>query len=146
MWVGVRACVCVSVGVYVRTCVCGCGGFYVCVCLCVCLCVRVCGGARVCGCVSVCVGVFLCVWVLRVRVWWMYVCVCACARVCVCVCACARVCVCGLFIYSLPFSTLYYKVTLHALQLNIHNTVTHIYTYVQFLLFCLVTAGLLSVF
>ena len=34
---------------------------------------------------------------------------------------------------------------LHALQLNIHNTVTHINTYVQFLPFSIVRAGLLSV-
>ena len=53
------------------------------------------------------------------------------------------VCVCVL----LTFSMLHYEVILHALQqLNIHNTVTYIYTYIQFLLFSIVTAGLLSVF
>ena len=55
------------------------------------------------------------------------------------------VCVC-VFFHLLTFRMLHYKVILHALQLNIHNTVTYIYTYAQFLPFSIVTAGLLSVF
>jgi len=70
--------------------------------------------------------------------------------VCVCVCVCVGVCVCGCvfvwFFYLLTFSVLHYKVILHDLQLNIHNTVTYIYTYVKFLPFSIVTADLLSVF
>jgi len=54
-------------------------------------------------------------------------------------------CMC-FFISLLTFSMLHYRVILHALQLNIHNTVTYIYTYIQFLPFSIVTAGLLSVF
>ena len=50
------------------------------------------------------------------------------------------------FIYLLTFSMLHYKVILHALELNIQNKVTYIYNLAQFLLFFIVTAGLLSVF
>ena len=108
-------------------------------CVCVCVCVWV---GCVCGW-GVCVGVRVCV------------CVCVCVGRCVCVCVC--VCVCGwvcrwvclyvfMFLNLLTFSMLHYKVILHVLQLNIHNTVTYISTYVQFLPFSIVTAGLLSVF
>ena len=54
---------------------------------------------------------------------------------------------CGqVFFNLLTFSMLHYIVILHALQLNIHNTVTYIYTYVQFLPLFIDTAGLLSLF
>jgi len=77
--------------------------------------------------------------------------VCGICNVCVCVCGggefvmrgCVYVWVC---MFLLTFSMLHYKVILHAFMLNFHNTVTYIYTYVQFLPFSTVTAGLLSVF
>jgi len=57
---------------------------------------------------------------------WVYVCVCVC--VCMSVCLCMCVCVCGCMLFNLlPHSMLHYNVTLHTLQLNIHNTVTYIY-------------------
>jgi len=71
------------------------------------------------------------------------------ALVCIlCVWGCLHVgvCVCVCFSYLFTFSMLHYMVILHALQLHIHNTVTYIYTYVQFLSFSIVTAGLISVF
>ena len=78
------------------------------VCVCVCVCVwGVCARARVCVHVRVCGGV----------------------GVHACVCVHARV---RLFIFLLTFSMLHYKVILHALQLNIHNTVTYIYTIYNF--------------
>lgn len=46
----------------------------------------------------------------------------------------------------IAFSMLHYKVILHDLRIHIHNRVTCIYTHVQFLLFSMVTAGLLSGF
>ena len=105
-----------------------------------------------CVCVSVCV--YVCV-VCECSVCGVCVCVCG-VSVCVCVCG-VRVCVCGVcgvcvcvvflfFIYLLTFIMLHYKVILHALQLNIHNTITYIYNYVQFPPFSIITAGLLSVF
>jgi len=67
------------------------------------------------------------------------VCVCACV-VCWCVCVCVCVCVSVFFfIYLLACSKLHSNIILHASQLNIHNTATYIYTYVQFLPFSLVT-------
>ena len=45
-----------------------------------------------------------------------------------------RVYVC-MYVFLLTYSMLHYKVTLHAFILNFHNTVTYIYTYVQFLPF-----------
>ena len=89
----------------------------------------------VCVCVSVC----LCVCVI--------VCLCVCVWQCVCVCLflCVFVSV-YVFFYLFTFNMLHYKVILNALQLNIHNTVTYIYTYIQFLLFSIVTTVLLSVF
>jgi hypothetical protein len=69
----------------------------------------------------------------------MYVCMCVCVYVCVYV----RMYVC---IFLLTSSILHYKVILHAFMLNFYNTVTYIYIYVQFITFCTVMAGLLSVF
>ena len=50
------------------------------------------------------------------------------------------------YILLLTYSMLHYKVILRAFMLNFHNIITYIYTYVQFLPFFTVTAGLLSVF
>jgi len=55
---------------------------------------------------------------------WMY----GCVYVCIVCNACVYVCMyVRIFIYLLTFGILHYKVMLHALQLNIHNTVTYIY-------------------
>ena len=126
----------------------------VCVCVCVCVCVWVC----------VCVGVSLCVARVRVCVWvCVCVCVCLCVRACVrmCVCVCARACVCVrvcvrvcargcvcvwvfyLFI-DIQHAPLHSNTTC---LLELFTIRLHIFTnYVQFLLFSIVTARLLSVF
>ena len=93
-------------------------------CLCVCVCV--------CGLCCLCVYVW-CVFV--------YVCVSVCVflSICVCVSVCA-LCVFFISIQHAPLQSSYIFV------LNFHNTVTYIYTYVQFLTFSTLRAGLMSVF
>ena len=79
-----------------------------------------------------CVGGWVCVWV-NVCVWvggWVDVSVCVRGRVCVGGCVCVGVCVCvggWVCFLLLKFSMPHYIVILHALELNIHNTVTYIY-------------------